>query len=166
MGKRELRWTAELPAKAFVPIMTVRGGRELVVRAAGPVIGLYAHFFDGRSSPCWGAPDAPPCPGCKSQKARWKGFLPAYLPTGARRILEITEGAMRGCSFLSHSRLPGSWLVLRRTGTAPNSPLLVWPDLTRERVPETQPFDVAPSVEHMWGLDKPPIGPDADYAQG
>lgn len=165
MGKGSIYWVDCLPQRKYVPIMTIRTGKEVCVRAAGPPLIAYAHFFDGRSSPCSAHLDAG-CRGCQSQKARAKGFLPAYLQSGVKRIVELTEGVMRNCSFLNHFELLGSWLILRRTGTAPNSPLLCWRDPVKERVMPTLPFDVFDSVEHMWGLDRSVQASSMSHPQG
>jgi len=141
------------PARRFVPIMTIRGTQAQAFLAVGHVLGALAHFFDGRSWPC-SAMAALPCQHCKTQKARWKGFLPCNLPSGAKRIVEITEGAMQNCQLLRSETLPGTWLEFRRIGHKENSPLYCWLHQTRDRQARFEPFDPEPSVLHMWGIQR------------
>lgn len=149
----ELRWSLAPEARLCVPIVSVRIGKPITVLVSGPLLGVYAHFLDGSSVPCR-ASDVSPCPICKHQKARWKGFLPSRLTSGAKRIVEITEGAYRAIVSLGLDPLQGQWLRLIRQGPNPNSPLLVSHEFSRSHSPEIQPFDAKPSVLHMWGLDR------------
>jgi len=148
----ELRWSTAPKPRLHVPIVTVRVGRPMSVVVSGPLLGVYAHFLDGSSVPCRGS-DVAPCPICKHQKSRWKGFLPCRITTGAKRIVEITEGAYQALVLLKMESLLGQWLRLTRQGPNPNSPLLLCHEISRDPVREIQPYDAKSSVLHMWGLD-------------
>jgi len=160
MGKEEIRWQAAPTPRKHVPIMTVRVGVPLTVVTSGTLLGAYAHFFEGRSYPCWPA-DAQPCQFCKTQKARWKGFLPVRLASGAKRIVEVTEGAYLPLIEITGFKELGVWLLFRRSGKAPNSPLMVERVSYRDPIPGIQPFDAELSVLHMWGLDR--LLPNAEH---
>lgn len=151
MGKGNLVWENQPPIQRFVPIMTVRVGQPFRGFLAGPVCGVRAHFLDGSSSPCLGGPDAP-CPLCKVQPSRWKGFLPAETLTGARRIVEITPSIARRNPWLQAPSPKGCRIELIRKGPLNNSPLIFVRELSHEPRSAIVEFDPKPSILNMWGL--------------
>jgi len=161
----ELRWSSAPKPRLHVPIVSVRVGKPLTVLVSGPLLGVYAHFLDGSSVPCRER-DAKPCEICKVQKSRWKGFLPCRTVSGAKRIVEITEGAYQAIASLGLADLLGQWLRLIRQGPNPNSPLLVSHDLCRDPNPGIPRYDAKSSVLHMWGLDRDSSVMDFGQPQG
>lgn len=152
MGKRkDIAWDNSPPVRKFIPIISVKPNRPVTVFAVAPVLGVWAHFFDGRSWPCF-KPGAKGCKWCQSQNPRWKGFLPCCLPSEARRILEITEKCGHYLSLRYPTGPQGHWITFNRTANYPNSPLAFRPDDSRLRTPAIPPFDAEPSVLHMWGI--------------
>jgi hypothetical protein len=89
------------------------------------VTGVYTHYFDKRTVPCYGSRD---CPYCGPDVGRrWKGYL-AIATCGIHKIsiAELTIEAYRGNPSLhsGKSNLRGSYLTLIRNGKHKNAPVV------------------------------------------
>lgn len=147
-----IRWDDLPPRVQMVQIMSAKKGRPLVVLAAGPVIGVYTHFIDGRSVPC--QCDEGTCQKTVGQAPRWKGFLPAYLPNGRKVGVEVTIGSVRQLPLLVTGELTGRWVRFQRSGEKSNGPLYVEVIPERDEVPSTPSFDLKATLLAMWGISE------------
>ena len=163
MSRGGIRWQPRPEPRKFHPILSVRAGSRLTVIAAGEIVGVHAHFWDQRSYPftAWSEVG---CLLCEKHTTSWKGFLPAQTLTGARRIVEITAGAMRSAPPVLMSEALGLRVSISRKAGKNNGPLYLEVDFNFERLAGVEPFDPKPSVLHMWGLDH--LIPELDLSQG
>lgn len=124
-----LRWThrpmeADLPVR--YPLRRVGAkGLEPVVVLSGDVLGIYTHFFRGRTHPCM----ENACEACKANHApRWHGYLWVYNPRNeAMGILEITAAAITPLDkwFKQHRTLKGVSIKCDRVPKRPNGRLYI-----------------------------------------
>lgn len=150
MRRSDINWSPEPPDESWVPIVSVKRQQTLRVIAAGPVRGVKTHWIDGRSMPCV-------CKGprdglCKSQLARWKGYLPAVYPNGRKVIVEVTLGAVRSVPELLRRELVGLWVKFTRPGDRNNAAVYCELLLELQKAINVVPYDPTPSLFAMWEM--------------
>jgi len=150
MKRSDINWSQEPPDESWTPIVSVKRQQTLRVIAAGPLRGVKTHWIDGRSMPC--VCKSPREGLCRSQRARWKGYLPAVYPNGRKVIVEVTLGAVRNVPELLRTELTGHWIKFTRPGDRNNA--AVFCELLSElaKAINVTPFDPTPSLLAMWEL--------------
>lgn len=92
---------------------------------SGDVLGIYTHFFRGRTQPCRQID----CEGCAAdQQARWHGYLWIYGPrTKTVEILEITAAAITPLDdwFRKHRTLKSAEIRCQRIPAKANGRLYI-----------------------------------------
>lgn len=117
------------------------------------LIGVFTHFFHGRTTPCEGTA----CDACAAnQPARWHGYVAAFdprtheqfifeftlKPASAFKVYRDTYGTLRGCLFDAYrpKRTKNSRVVIRCKPV----------DLTKIQIP--QPIDLVRALSTVWQL--------------
>jgi len=152
-------------------LLRVRAAGRLGARLLGPAQRVLTHYVAeplgdgklvGRTYPCLG----PTCRHCPAPETlREKAYAPAVWSsagTPALVVLELTEAALDAIDDKTGGD-PAAWrgllVELYRASRAPNARVLV---RFHERPPDYQlpePFDVRPTLYHLWRYD-----PAADAA--
>lgn len=93
--------------------------------ASDKMLGVYLHYWRGRSTPCQGAD----CDACRAgARARWTGYVfLAAMRTPEVAIFEFTERAFTpfDAYYTEHTTLRGALVEASRLSTRPNGPLHV-----------------------------------------
>ena len=86
------------------------------------------------------------------QRARWKGYLPAYYPTSKKVIVEVTLGAVRNVAELLRADIVGHWVKFSRPGERNNSAVFCELLLDLHKCLNVVPYDPTPALYRMWEL--------------
>jgi len=143
----------------YVMLCSPRVGRPVsgILRSSRP-LGVFTHWFDGRTHPCLG--EAPDCIGCGQRTPkRWKCYVMGYLDGTRRPVLfEIPADAYRASVQLSDPgvSLRGARIRLERQGPNANSPVRVvlGLDVCPHGLPDGEP-DVLRHLCRIWGCAHP-----------
>lgn len=151
----ETRWTprpSEHDVTAHLSLHRVTPNKPTLAVILSPdVIGLYTHYWRGRSVPC--QPFG--CPACEAhQRPRWYGYLGIWNPNnGSIAVLELTPPAIAPIDawLKRHPSLRAAQIIAKRANKRPNSRLVVEirPDVYNgEFLPP--PPQVERTLEHIW----------------
>ena len=144
----DLPWSNRPPKASLADRWDIRRCRATEkVRAiilSHQVVGLYVHYWSGRSRPCTGET----CEACASNNAaRWKGYL-AATDEGlkARWLLELNASCAQGAHvhFSKLRTLRGCLAILSRSNGKSNGPLFL--QISNQPMPNHALPD-APNVE-------------------
>jgi hypothetical protein len=124
-----IRWaTAPDPDDQPTPVRLIRVGPKQpleIVITAEQVLGVYTHWYTGRTVPC----TRPTCDACQlGNEPRWHGYVSAIsCRTGEHAIVELTATATPIFERWrqSHSTIRGAKATLARLGKRPNGRVIV-----------------------------------------
>lgn len=143
------------PQRVAPKLLVVRLGLKWRGAVLGErVLGLFQHWFEGRTRPCLAAWVT--CADCQRALARmWYGYLPCLeLPSRIPRVVVIPAAAFR-CSLPlveQNGRLRGWGIELERIGDSQNSPVRVSLSALRGDVHLPAAFNPAPSLLRVAGI--------------
>lgn len=155
-------WTDSPPAsddtRTYQICRTPAKGKCRTVILSDSPVGVMLHYWKGRSTPC----NRSDCEACKNgHRPRWKGYLYA-MSERTRRII-IFEYPERPhpevqAEEAKRKTLRGSILIAERTGTRPNSPVMISFEGTTphlELLPT--PTNLRETLERMWEVRQQPL---------
>jgi hypothetical protein len=148
---------------ALAPITIVRtkpGPPNAMIVTSHAVLGVYTHYWKGRTKPC----DGPACPACEAMMgARWYGYLAVWHPkSNAIGLLEITPSTTTALDAYeeSHGTLRGAKVTTSRANRKINSRLILTIEegtFSADKIP--QPPNVRHQLCKLWEItDALPIG--------
>lgn len=144
---------------SYVPILRPKQRERIVTIVLGDKIdGLWMHWIEGRSAPCFGRGGS--CPGCECMSRRfWTGYLSVWLlPVGKHAIAQLPPVALSRSVELSKrdGELRCGTLVLERKSGSNRSPIVL------TYTPCAKPLSVPPAIDLRIMLPKIMLGDESD----
>lgn len=155
IDKDAIAWVEDRPARESLPfILSPKAGqRRQAILLGGEGVGVFLHFWEGRTTPC--TEPILPCPACADPRTRrdHKRFCAAVTPRGLYPCIpDLTPHALLTCPELHHpERLRGKLLTLERKEGKYNGP--VWASLSDVRLDQDvlqEPFDLCAALVAIW----------------
>lgn len=155
----DFAWTHEIPEPKsnVVPILKVRPGeKHLVMLVSDSIAGIYTHWADGRTIPCFH--DQTSCTGCSERLSRrWEGYLGAFLLGRGLVLLKVTPASIKLAPALKAAngalRFHRLELYRPRYSKCATVQLKLLPRLPDKSAENNLPLgvDIAGALARLWG---------------
>lgn len=149
----------ETDRRPFYPIWSPTPDRDVsAVITSQDVIGVWTHWYEGRTHPCRGSRRR--CEGCGlGYRRQWKGYLAGHdFNRGRSGLIEVTQEAFLRTPGLTlrKGKLRGCVIRLRRAGASRQARVVAaLTEWTGDRAALPPAFDVVAALERIWGIGRP-----------